>query len=310
MRSDIKIRQLSAFHAVMTTGSVSGAADLLNLTQPAISKHLSALEHAVGLRLFERRSGSRLTATREGIAFYRSAESILAGVQELPAIAQDISRQARERLRVAATPPIINSQQMVSALALFRADHPDVHLSLEPKHRLEIEDWVTRRQVDLALALFPMETRSLHAEVLASTQVVVALAPSHPLANRTQIGLTDIENEPLILPNRQPLRTRIDPVLQDLPDGPNITIEVSSAITCCRLAAAKLGITICDPFSPTAFSAGELKVLPWTPEIQLDYGVFFQHDNSLGEVGRALLDCVQKSFREGLPLVGEAPPAG
>lgn len=299
MRSNIKIRQLSAFNAVMSTGSVSGAADLLNLTQPAISKQLSALEHAVGLRLFDRRSGSRLTATPEGIAFYRAAESILAGVQGLPAIAQDISRQARERLRIAATPPIINSQQMASALTMFRQDHQDVHLSFEPKHRLEIEDWVTRRQVDLALGLLPIETSSLHSELLVSTHVVVALSPSHPLAARSHIELADIENEPLILPNMQPLRTRIDPVLLQLPKGPNITMEVSSAITCCRLAAAELGVTICDPFSPTAFSAGELQVLPWKPEISLDYGVFFQHENTLVEVGHALLDCIRHSFKRG-----------
>lgn len=274
----------------MDTSSVSLAAERLNLTQPAISKHLSALEAAVGLRLFDRRRGGPLTPTREGLAFYRSTEAILAGLHELPEIAAEIRDHIRERLRIAATPPMANCRAMVRALYSFRKENPNVRLSLVPSHRLQIEDLVQRGQVELAFALLPLTNASLSPIPLATTRAVAIVSPDHPFADREVLRPEDLVDQTLILPNRQPIRTHIDVALAKQKLVMKIDIEASSAITACRLAAAGLGITICDPYRATAFSSEMLKVITWEPKVELVYGALIKRDTQLSPVAVQLLD--------------------
>ena len=148
MADRIGLRQLRAFHAVMVTGSIGAAAERLNLTQPAISKQLSGLEHALDIRLFNRRSGRETTPTQEGVDYYKAIETTIAGLEDLAPIARTIRERGRKRIRFAATPPVMNSARLMSALHRFLAAHPDTHMSLEVRHRMDIEDWVAARQID------------------------------------------------------------------------------------------------------------------------------------------------------------------
>ena len=179
MANRIGLRQLRAFHAVMVTGSIGAAAERLNLTQPAISKQLSGLEHALDIRLFNRRSGRATTPTQEGVDYYKAIETTIAGLEDLAPIARTIRAGGRKRIRFAATPPVMNSARL--------------------------------------------------------------------LAGHTAI-----------LPSRQTLRSRIDAELERSGAVVTAELECSSALTCCRMAAAGLGVPVCDAFSPTAFSPADL----------------------------------------------------
>ena len=83
MSNRLGLRQLRAFHAVMTGGSITAAAEKLHLSQPTISKQLTALEGALNLKLFERGSGSAATPTRQGVAFFKAIEATIAGLDSI-----------------------------------------------------------------------------------------------------------------------------------------------------------------------------------------------------------------------------------
>lgn len=294
MMNRLGLRQLRAFHAVMTGGSVTAAAERLNLTQPAISKQLTALEDSLGLRLFHRRSGRAATPTRAGVEFFRAIEPTMVGLEEIGTIAETIADSGRNRLRVAATPPLINSAPLMSALARFTEKMPGATLSLEPRHRLEIEDWVASRRIDLALALLPIGHPGLQEIPLVETRVVAVAAHGHPLASCKTVTPSDLSGIPLILPSRQPLRTRIDALLQYTGKTLVPTYEATSAITAARLAASGLGVAICDPFSPTAFDG--LSVVPWAPDVPLVYGAIFGKGQELEPAAEVLLDLIREEF--------------
>lgn len=302
MSGNITLRQLRAFQAVMTTGSVTAAAEKLHLTQPALSKQLTGLEDVLGLRLFHRRSGMTITPTHEGVAFYKAIEATLENIENLPELAEEVARSNRRRLRFVSTPPLLNSPYIMSAVKRFGARFPDVRLALEQRSRLELEDWVTSRQVDLAFALLPSENPLTMGRPCVETEAVAVVAESHPLASRAEILRSELARERLILPNRQPLRYRIDAMFpgQKL----DVVVETTSSISLAPTAATGIGVGICEPFSPPIFTARGIRVLSIRPAIPLTYGVLLPRGYSFDPLVDALIELIKEET-----AVLQRPPA-
>jgi len=105
MRPLFDLRHIEAFRAVMLAGSVVGAARLLNVTQPGVSRTIGLLELRLGYALFERR-GRRLVPTAEAEALYREIEHVYSGIERIAHVAQDIRLQRAGALRVATLPAL------------------------------------------------------------------------------------------------------------------------------------------------------------------------------------------------------------
>ena len=97
----MNLKALSAFCQIQRQGSLSAAAQAMNLSQPAVSRLVSGLEHEIGFALFHRDKRA-LRPTDEGRRFQREAERILAGIEQLGGIARDIRRGGGQSLRVVA----------------------------------------------------------------------------------------------------------------------------------------------------------------------------------------------------------------
>lgn len=296
MSDRIRLRQLRAFHAVMVTGGITSAADRLNLTQSAISKQLANLELALGIKLFHRHGGRAATPTQDGIDYYKAIETTIAGLDELELLASNIKARGRRRIRIAATPPLINSTPLMNGLSRFLEEYPETAIALEPRHRLEIEDWVATRRIDLALALLPCNHPGLQSIPIVDTEAVASFPPDHALARQSTISVEMLSRWPIILPSRQPLRTRLDATMEQEGIALDAKLESSSAITCCRMAASGLGVALCDPFSPTAFSATALTSRPIQPSTFLTYGALVHRTLQPDTSVKALLELLQQAF--------------
>jgi DNA-binding transcriptional LysR family regulator len=254
----------------MSLGSVAKASETLNLTQPALSKQIAALEQTVALKLFERRRGGPMTPTREGRLFYKSIESTLFGLDSIAHMARDIAETGNRQLTIVGTPPILNSRPFTEALAATCAQFPNLRCGLELRARIDVENLLISRQADVGFGLMTTGYQELHEVAIADSCVMVAMAPSHPLANKQFIKMSDLADFNIILPSRQPLRDRINAELSDV----SKVFEVSSSLTGCNMAAAGIGVALSDPFSPTSFDASVLKTIPLKPKIELTYGAF------------------------------------
>ena len=292
MSSNITLRQLRAFQAVMTTGSVTAAAEKLHLTQPALSKQLTGLEEVLNLRLFHRRSGMTITPTREGVAFYKAIEATLDNIANLPVLAEEVARNNKRRLRFVSTPPLLNSPYIMSAVKRFAARLPDVRLALEQRNRLEIEDWVTSRQVDLAFALLPSENPLTTGRPCVDTEAVAVVAATHPLAGREEVSLAELARERLILPNRQPLRYRIDAMFPG--ETLDVVVETTSSISLAPTAATGIGVAVCEPFSPSIFTDRNIRILRIRPAIPLTYGILLPRGFSVDPLVDTLIELIRE----------------
>ncbi len=119
----LTFRQIEAFRAAMLTGSITEGAELICLTQPAVSRLIADLESAVNLRLFERR-GNRIVATTEGILLYQEVEKSFSGLDRIERAASDIGSNWRGTVRVIAMagPAIHFLPQLISTVMRNHAD--------------------------------------------------------------------------------------------------------------------------------------------------------------------------------------------
>jgi DNA-binding transcriptional LysR family regulator len=131
-----------------------------------------------------------------------------------------------------------------------------------------VDSLVTNRQADVGFGLLTTEYPDLQQVIFAESRVMAVMAPSNPLASKKFITLSDLKENRIILPSRQPLRDRINAALPDVPAA----LEVSSSLTGCNMATAGIGIALSDPFSPTSFDPSALRTIPLKPKIELVFG--------------------------------------
>ena len=188
-------RQLAAFCAVVDRKSFSQAAELLGVTQPAVSLQIRSLEKRLGERLLDR-SGRRVEPTEAGVRLYRSAQRMLALEQQL---LEEVSgdEELRGRLEIGcSTGP--GATVLPLLLCEFQAENPGVAISLSVNDTLHVIDLVAERRLELGVVGAAPRHRAVTFEPFFQDEIVLAVPPEHPLAGKT-VALDDLRSETLIL---------------------------------------------------------------------------------------------------------------
>ncbi|MBO9332136.1 LysR family transcriptional regulator [Achromobacter xylosoxidans] len=236
--------ELQAFVAVVDTGSITAASELLGLTISATSRTLARLEEKLQTTLL-RRTTRRLELTEEGASFLQSARAIIASVDE--AEEQMAARRMRPagRLRVdAATPFMLHV--LVPLIAGFRERYPQVELEMNSNEG--IIDLIEKR-TDVAFRIGVLKDSTLHARPVGSSQVRVLASPAYLKRHGTPTGTEQLARHSLLgftqpeSLNDWPLRGPAGDTLHIQP-----TIASSSGETLRHMALAGLGIVCLSDF--------------------------------------------------------------
>ncbi len=270
----MNLRQLEAFRAVMVTGSISLAASSLNLSQPAVSKLISDLEHAIGFRLFVRSRGSSLVITPEAEAFHHEVERSFAGIEALKRAAREIKEMTSGTIRVAALPALAVSY-LPRVVRAFRAAHPGVTVQLQTRSSSTVRQWVSNQQFDIGLATPAAQISGVQSEPFLKCPGACVLPPGHRLAAKRAISPEDLRGEPFIsLALEDPTRRRVDRVFEDAGVDRNIVVETQYAMTICGLVLEGVGCSILNPITSADFAMRGLVVRPFEPLIEFQYVLY------------------------------------
>ena len=106
----MRLRQIEVFHAVYSSGSITGAAALLNVSQPSVSKVLAHAEQQLGYLLFDRVKG-KLIPTPEAHQLFVHVKAVYKDINRLRHVATNIKTAGAGRIRVAGTPASIFCRQ-------------------------------------------------------------------------------------------------------------------------------------------------------------------------------------------------------
>ncbi|MDF2749933.1 MAG: Transcriptional regulator [Gaiellaceae bacterium] len=195
----MQLAQIEAFLTVAERRSVSKAAAVLYVTQPALTTRIKKLERDLGVELFVRTPrGMRLTA--EGRAFRGHAQR---AVQEL-AQGRELLRELREgrvgELLLGAA-PAISTYVLPLVLRRFQASFPNVHLIVRTGHSEEILEMVLREQVQVGLVR-ELPHPATTSRRLYEDEIVLVVHPAHRFAAERSIAVDELAGERLILFDR------------------------------------------------------------------------------------------------------------
>lgn len=264
----INPRQLEAFYKVMKTGGVTEAANMMNVTQPAVSRLIKDLEFALDLSLFER-DGRRLEPRQEALMLYREVERIYLGIEHVKDTADNIRQEKNRVLRLGVAPgmsQIVADQVLPGLLERY----PDLSVVMDVESTASITDMVLSRQYDIGIISGVPGNKALRAEKIHLSRAVAVVAATHPLAAQQQLTLNDLSHYRVLLPGRQ---TILREALQHHIEAHGILFRrvlETSMKHCCDLASARMGVAIVDAVT-ASHSTGNVVTIPLAPAIEVGY---------------------------------------
>lgn len=263
----MRARQIEVFRMVMRCGTLTSAAQALNVSQPALSQILLHTEDELGFKLFERVKG-RLIPTPEAEELYPDVERLFSDIEGLRRRAGDMRRGHSGLVQLAASAP--PSLSLVpQALRQFRAAHPGVRVLSYVVPAEVIVTMLDRGQAGLGIAMTDQPSPLIEAEIIGSARIVCVLPTGHPLAEKETIGPEDIAGETIIsyraesLPG-QLLRAALH--REGVSFQPEMEIDVS--IIALAFVQQGLGIAIVDGLLPWHSFSG-LVTRPFLPTVTL-----------------------------------------
>lgn len=193
----VDLRHLQTLRLVADKGSFSHAAEELEVSQPAVSFQIRALEKSLGHRLLDR-SGRRVALTEAGEVVYRYAKRLTSLEAELAHAIDAIGSTVSGRL-------VLGSSAGPGELLLprllggFHAAHPDVRVSLVVSDTQTVIDRVLDDELELGVVSVERPHRSLVYETFIRDELVAIVLPGHPLAARDSVALAELVSEPMLL---------------------------------------------------------------------------------------------------------------
>ena len=161
----MKLRHLEIFYAVMTCGSLSRAAEALNISQPAASKALKSAEMKLGFTLFQRVRG-KLLPTSEAITLFEKAQSIYQDLDNLRLLADNLARDPRAKITLGCLPSL--GLSLVPELVTdFYQQNSNLVMTLTTEHTETLVKKLDLREIDLALTLQPVQQGEILTTLIA-----------------------------------------------------------------------------------------------------------------------------------------------
>ncbi|MFL6184489.1 MAG: LysR family transcriptional regulator, partial [Actinomycetes bacterium] len=241
----MELRQLEHFVAAAEERHFTRAAQRLHIVQSGLSASIKALERELDAPLFVR-STRRVELTQAGHALLPEARRTLAAAQAATDAVAAVQGLLRGTLAVGTMQILPPAVDLLAVLGRFHAEHPGIELRLRQAGTGTLLEEVRNGTLDLALvAPVARPPREITMRHLASDPLLVACAPTHPLANRRQVALADLAGEQFV--DFQPdwgLRMLLDQTFTAAGLERSSALEVNDVPSLLELVAHGLGVAL------------------------------------------------------------------
>ena len=260
----MKLRHIELIDARLQTGSLSGAARLLHISQPSATRHLQHAEATMGFALF-RRQGGRLHPTQELMQLAPAIRSAAEGFDEVRRTAASLRGRPQPCLRVGTVPAL--SLLMPDAYAAMRAQHPELRFEFSTGHHQELAQRLLLRELDVAIAFDPPGHPALTLDDLASLSLVCAARPEllGKFRNAKVLDAAALATMPVIgLAGGDPVGRLMAAYGERFgwPAAPTLVVKTHQMAL--QLAERGFGVAVVDSLSAARFEPA-LRVLPLEP---------------------------------------------
>ncbi|MGO2510288.1 LysR family transcriptional regulator [Marinomonas polaris] len=271
----MKFRQVEAFRYIMLRGTTAAAAAEMHVSQPAVSRLLSDLEHSLGFSLFDRRKG-RLHPTHEAAEFFRSVEESFLGLEKLESVASKIRTRTPSELKIASTSAIATSL-LPLALQEHKKFFPEEHVTIHTDSMAELVMKLQTNSVDLAIGLELPQLIGIEREFIGNARFVFAARSDHPLAKKEVICAQDLIGETVLtVVDSSPVYwSELGGVLNSVKSQIKQRIMIDTSHTGYAMIAAGLAVAVLEPFAARVWEGNGVVIRPFEPAIYYPYGLAY-----------------------------------
>ena len=262
----MQLRHLEVFHAIMLTGTITAAARLLNISQPAATRLLLRAEDQLGYRLFDRVKG-RLVPTREGQVLHAESERIISGLENLRKLSRNLGAATSGHLRIAAAPALC-VDLIPLAIARFRQKHADVSFEVETRQYADLVRVVLNHEVDLGIGFDVQSHPGLDLQPVAQAQFYGIVPKAMESRLPASLRLDWFRRHPFIgLRSDDPLGAAFGAAVKLSGVDLNPIVEVKTNQIALALVSRGAGAAIVDQYTAAAHDPNLVAVRPLSPRI-------------------------------------------
>ncbi|MGS6583360.1 LysR family transcriptional regulator [Vibrio diabolicus] len=244
----MNLRQLEVFYAIMQAGTVSGAARLLHVSQPNVTRVLAHTEQQLSFALFERVKG-RLIPTQEAKALLPEAEKVYQQLGQFRSLTNKV-KQGTQHLRVGA-PPVLAAHLLAPTVALLSKEH-GISFELLTANRDELCSGLLKHELDVAIAFGEETPPAIMVHVLLKENLALIAPKSAAIPTEKTVILEELISDdlPIIgLDSRDPLGLLLHQTLSARDEHYQHAITVRSYSAAAELVKNEAGFAIVDPWT-------------------------------------------------------------
>ena len=289
------LKSLRYFLAIADEGSISAAAESLNLSQPNISRQMTLLEKELGAKLFERGS-RRIVLTEEGMLLRRRAVEILqladTAVTEIGSAGKDVIGTVRigcgetDAMRVVAR-----------AIRRFSETHPMVRFELHSGNAEDVSDLLERGLVDFGVLIEPTDkTRYDYLSFPTDIRWGALVRRDDPLARLYGVSPSDISGRRVIVSRQNMAANGISGWMgPDFPE-PDVVATYNLLFNASLLVSEGVGIALCLEGIVNTSGDSDLVFVPFEPELRVGMSLGWKKNSVQGRAQRLFLDGLREFF--------------
>lgn len=284
----LNFRQTEILWAIVMAGSSSGAARLLNVSQPAVSKMLSQIEAQLGSSLFERVRGKLQPTEQVRLLFdeIAKAQKIMRRVND---IADSLTKEGGGALSLASIPSLAYAI-VPGVIARFRLENPEIVVRLETGAVPEMIESVLQGEAELGLLVMLTDHPLLTVLPLFEGRMLAALPRNHPLAVKPLVSLADLSPYPHILVgSRMPFGMLTSSAFEQAGLPCRVCADVTNSLQACALVDAGVGVALVDEFTARNLSWLNVVTRPLKEKISLRTSIVYSRNRPPGPLAKRFI---------------------
>ncbi|EHH1282860.1 LysR family transcriptional regulator [Vibrio parahaemolyticus] len=271
----MNLRQLEVFYAIMQAGTVSGAARLLHVSQPNVTRVLAHTEQQLGFALFERVKG-RLVPTQEAKALLPEAEKVYQQLGQFRSLTNKV-KQGTQHLRIGA-PPVLAAHLLAPTVALLSKEH-GISFELLTANRDELCSELLKHELDVAIAFGEETPPAIMGHVLLKENLALFAPKSAAIPAEKTVILEELISHdlPIIgLDSRDPLGLLLHQTLSARDEHYQHAITVRSYSAAAELVKHQAGFAIVDPWTAKLYRQDDaVSVHALEPNMSFSVSILF-----------------------------------
>lgn len=269
----ISARQLEVLSTVIEVGTTARAAELLAVSQPAVSNMIRHTEDLVGFPLFMREHG-RLTPTKEALHIAQEAQHLFMQQSRIDNIIDELRGGTIGRLSIIATPSVGHGV-LPRVLGQFIKTRPNLQLSIELGSQDEIIRKLGSGRADLGLSITPPRHSAISVREIANGRLMCVCPAEHELALQDVVAVPSLNHVPHIsYAVRTPLGQMIDALFLERGLERRYFCEVRHTATALEMVRNGLGVALVDSFAVIGSNEEDFAIRPTKPSLPLKlYGL-------------------------------------